>query len=221
MIYELSIHDDGGEADGFELKNDAGGPQGKFHFDESLEFPLDDTSVGKNTEEVVVEADGELSQQAKSNKDDSVSTREHSIRVPYIEFELELPSDLESSSPKEIGADLLRIVEVEQPVICKRAYQIYLRKTGKQKLTRIRKRTLNRALREILECGAVLLEHETDQDGYLHAVLRTNNSLAVKLRTRGPRRIEEIPPSEISLAARILSNINSFEPKSEELIREV
>jgi very-short-patch-repair endonuclease len=100
---------------------------------------------------------------------------------------------------------LYRIIEVEGPIVAKRAYDIYLRGCGIKRLGGELKSTMNKALAMTIRQNRVISEDELDKGGFLYSVVRAKGTPAVKIRDRGPRTFDEIPPSELQAVARIIA----------------
>src|SRR5262249_34851370 len=69
--------------------------------------------------------------------------------------------------------------------------------------------------------GQVLSENETGKQGLLYSVVRMKGSPPIKLRSRGPRTFEEIPPSELQTVARYLAEQRNLKAGSDEHLRAV
>ena len=80
---------------------------------------------------------------------------------------------------------------------------------------------MNKALARAIREQRLLSEDEAAQRGLLFSVVRVNGSPRIKLRTRGPRSFEEIPPSELQLVAKYLLERHSFPSGSDEHLRAV
>ena len=112
--------------------------------------------------------------------------------------------------PRSVGADtvsdsIIRIIEVEGPVVAKRVYDIYLRGCGIRRMGRELKSIMNKALAHAIRQGRIVSVDETEKGGLLFSVVRVKGSPPIRLRTRGPRTFDEIPPSELNAVARYLA----------------
>lgn len=121
----------------------------------------------------------------------------------------------------EIAEGLIDIVKVEGPVIAKRAYDIYLRSCGIRRLGRELQKIMNRALQYTIREGVIVYEDELARGGLVHSIIRLNGSSPVRLRKRGPRLFEEIPPSELNAVSIYLAEQNGCDMGSEEHMRTV
>lgn len=121
----------------------------------------------------------------------------------------------------EVIEGLTRIIEVEGPMVAKRSYDVYLRSCGIKRLGRELRSVMNRALSQATHQNLVMSEDEMGTGDLLNSVVRVVGAPPVKLRRRGPRILEEIPPSEVQLAARYLSELHSLSPGSDEHLRAI
>ena len=106
-------------------------------------------------------------------------------------------------------------------MVAKRAYDIYIRSCGIKRLGPDLRSTLNRALSLAIRQGRVVAEDETGKGGNMFSVVRPKESPQIKLRSRGPRSFEEIPPSELQVIARQLLEQHSFSRGGDEHLRAV
>ncbi len=139
----------------------------------------------------------------------------------YVAYEGPANEDPRTVNVGTVSEGLCRIVEVEGPMIAKRAYDVYLRGCGIKRMGHELKSTMNKALANAIRQGHVVSEEETGVRGLLNSVIRTKDSPAIKLRTRGPRTFEEIPPSELLVVARYLEEQRKFTAGSDEHLRAI
>ena len=164
---------------------------------------------------------GELSDRVR-RQSGSVRMRDASLPFSdYEEYAGPVGSDPRSVSTNAISEGIIRIVEVEGPVVAKRAYDIYLRSCGIRRMGFELKSTMNEALAEAISQAHLVSENEGTERDLLFAVVRVNGSRPIKLRTRGPRSFEEIPPSELQVVARYLLRRNGHVSGSDEHLRAV
>jgi len=129
--------------------------------------------------------------------------------VPYAAYSGSAGDDPRSIPLSEVAEGLCRIIEVEGPMIAKRAYDIYLRGCGIKRMGRELKSTMNKALSSVIRQGKVLSENDAETKGIIFSTVRLKGTPAVKIRTRGPRTFGEIPPDELRAVGRyISSNLN-------------
>lgn len=141
------------------------------------------------------------------------------VPINYTEFNGSPGNDPRMTSESLISEGILRIVEVEGPVVAKRVYDIYLRGCGIRRMGRELKSIMNKALAHAIRQGRVVSVDETGKGGLLFSVIRVKGSPPIKLRTRGSRTFDEIPPSELNAVARYLAGFDSISLGSEEHMR--
>jgi hypothetical protein len=130
-------------------------------------------------------------------------------------------TDPRSANKIIVSEGIVRIIEVEGPMIAKRAYDIYLRGCGIRRMGLELKSAMNKALSHAIRQGFVIIENEVTENGLVFNVVRVKGGSPIKLRTRGPRSLEEIPPSELQVVARYLAKRYGFASGSNEHLRAV
>jgi hypothetical protein len=152
----------------------------------------------------------------------AVKSPDSSLRLAdYAVFAGPVGDDPRTASSGSVSEGIVRIVEVEGPVVAKRAYDIYLRSCGIKWMGHELKSTMNKALSHAIRQGRVVFEDEAGKGGILFSVVRVKGSPAIRLRSRGPRSFEEIPPSELQVVARYLLERHGFSSGSDEHLRAV
>jgi very-short-patch-repair endonuclease len=130
----------------------------------------------------------------------------------YIPYRDQTGPDPRTAALDVVADSLCRIIEVEGPMLAKRAFDIYLRGCGIRRLGPELKSTMNKALASAIRQGRVLSENEQGKSGFLFSTVRMKGSPPVKLRCRGPRSFEEIPPGELRTVGRYVSETFHLEP---------
>ncbi len=129
----------------------------------------------------------------------------------YTSFDgsdLEDPSSANCSNNK-VAEGLSRIVEVEGPMLAKRAYDVYLRACGIKRLGGQLKKIMNRAMQHATRAGKIEREDEWGKGGVIYLIVRAQGSPKIKPRKKGPRDLEEIPASELLTVARLVKKTSS------------
>lgn len=121
----------------------------------------------------------------------------------------------------EVADGLYLIIEAEGPIIAKRAYDVYLRGCGIKRLGGELKSTMNKALASIIRQGRVVSENEPGNSGLIFSTVRSKESPPVKLRWRGPRTFEEIPPGELRAVGKHLTETRDIRCGSHEHLRAI
>jgi hypothetical protein len=120
-----------------------------------------------------------------------------------------------------VSEGIVRIIEAEGPVVAKRVYDIYLRGCGIRRMGRELKSIMNKALAHAIREGRIVSMDETEKGGLLFSVVRAKGSPPIRLRTRGRRTFDEIPPSELNAVARYLAGCDGLSFGSEEHMRAI
>lgn len=142
-------------------------------------------------------------------------------RARYFAFEGQAGPDPRLASPAKVAEGLEKIIQIEGPMLAKRAYDIYLRGCGIRRMGGELKSSMNKALQQFVSNGQVIKEDETGKGGFMHTIVRSAGASPVLLRERGPREFEEIPPSELQLIARKLLRDGEFESGSDAHLRAI
>jgi len=154
--------------------------------------------------------------------DSSVKSRDPNLPFSdYVEYAGPPGNDPRSVNKHGVSEGIVRIVEVEGPVVAKRAYDIYLRGCGIKRMGHELKSTMNKALSHAIREGRVICEDEAGKGGILFSVVRVKGSPPIRLRSRGSRSFEEIPPSELQVVAKYLLKRDSFPSGSDEHLRAI
>ena len=151
---------------------------------------------------------------------DPVSSRSSGV-APYVAFEGRAGPDPRQASPTRVTEGLCRIIDVEGPMLARRAYKLYLGGIGIARMGRQLKGAMNRALQRAIQQGRIAKDDELGTGGLVNSIVRITGRPATALRERGPRAFEEIPPSELGLMARKLSHGGAFESGSDDHLRAV
>jgi hypothetical protein len=139
----------------------------------------------------------------------------------YADYDGPAGEDPRTVSVGTVAEGLCRIIDVEGPMLAKRAYDIYLQGCGIKRMGHELRSTLNKALATAIRQGRVLSEDERGKRGLLYSVVRVRGSPPIKLRSRGPRTFEEIPPSELQTIATYLAERHNLTSGSDEHLRAV
>lgn len=117
-----------------------------------------------------------------------------------------LPDPRTLSSLEPVVEGLQEIVASEGPMTARQAYQVYCQAAG-IRFGQATKSLLNKAMTRALRTGVLLASDEWGTPGLLDKVVRTPLSPAVRLRETGPRKLTDVPPSEIqALMLRLLAS---------------
>jgi hypothetical protein len=150
--------------------------------------------------------------------------RPQDIQLPvlaYVPYEGQAGEDPRTVDAGTVADGLCRIIEVEGPMVAKHAYDVYLRGCGIKRMGHELRSMMNKALANAIRQGRVISEDETNKGGLLFSVVRLKGSAPIKLRSRGPRSFEEIPPSELQAVARCLAERRGLAIGGDEHLRVV
>lgn len=118
--------------------------------------------------------------------------------VPYRVWEPVPLPDLGTASAELLLSGLQKIIDVEGPMLARRAFTLYAKAAGLQRLRDLTRSRLESALSTGLSRKTILAEQEHAGSGRDRLVIRSASTPQVIVRTRGPREFDEIPPSEIA-----------------------
>jgi very-short-patch-repair endonuclease len=141
------------------------------------------------------------------------------LLADYIAFSGAAGPDPRTASLGEVADGLRQIIDIEGPMIAKRAYDIYLRGCGIKRLGGEMQRTMNSALASAIRQGHVMSDNVTSKGGLILSTVRSKGAPAVKPRRRGPRAFEEIPQGELRAVARHVSETLNLKSCSDEHLR--
>jgi very-short-patch-repair endonuclease len=139
----------------------------------------------------------------------------------YISYGGPIGPDPRTVSIGEVADGLCLIIEAEGPMIVKRTYDIYLRGCGIKRLGGELKSTMNKALASVIRQGRVVSENEPGNTGLIFSTVRSKGGPRIKLRVRGPRTFEEIPPGELRAVGRHLCETRTMSRGSDEHLRAI
>lgn len=130
-------------------------------------------------------------------------------------------TDPRETDAETIASGLVKIVQIEGPMLAKRAYDTYLRCCGIKRMGKDIRSLMNRALQSAVNCNAIIKEDAWNCGGSLYSIIRLPEQSEVRLRTCGGRTIDEIPPGEIRTASDKVLSASKITRESEEHLREI
>jgi very-short-patch-repair endonuclease len=151
----------------------------------------------------------------------SVAQSDNHLLAEYVSYTDQAGPDPRTVSMGVVADTLCRIIEVEGPMLAKRAYDVYLRGCGIKRMGGELKSTMNKALASAVRQGRVISENEQGKSGLIFSTVRTKGSPPVKLRCRGPRSFEEIPPGELRAVSQYVAETLHLEPGTDEHLRAI
>lgn len=165
-----------------------------------------DADVGADVGNETVLEEDELDEEVGSIESSDVSPNELFDEVPleaYRSWAQQLLPDPHTASLSEVMEGLLQIIEVEGPIVSRRAYGLYNKATGGSRLGRQTAKIMNRAVNKAIRLGRL---NQLDKDAAGNYTLQLRDRPAVIIRSRGPRRLEEIPSTEIAAVRAAIRN---------------
>ena len=106
----------------------------------------------------------------------------------YVTFEGRAGPDPRNANQGQISIGLHRIIKAEGPMFSKRAYDIYLRGGGIQRMGGKLKRTMNKTLQYAINKELVEIEDELGKGGLIYSVVRNSKNCSSQSRTSQPGR---------------------------------
>jgi len=141
--------------------------------------------------------------------------------APYREFSGPAGRDPRYAMLSEVSEGMVQIAAVEGPMLAKRVCDVYLRGCNVKRMGREIRESMVAALGYAIKSGLLLSEDEAAMGSRLSLVVRVPECSPIKLRHKGPRTFEEIPPSERMALATDLARRYGFHPGSDEHLRAI
>ena len=131
---------------------------------------------------------------------------------PYDEWEMTPTGDPRHTPRPRIMEAMLAIVAAEGPMRATRAYALYNRASGGKKLTSIARAPLSSAVHWLGQERKIVME---DVPGQEDQIVRLPDTPAVRVRSLGPRTLEEVPLDEIAELMRRLRSARGISGESD------
>jgi very-short-patch-repair endonuclease len=119
------------------------------------------------------------------------------VLLPYGVFNEQLPP-IPESRLNDVVANVVRIVEVEGPVLGHRVHQAYREAYGGQRIGREIARHINHAISLAQRRGHILPSNPLNDPDIRGRTLRLPSQPEVVLRELGPRPLDMVPPAELA-----------------------
>jgi very-short-patch-repair endonuclease len=168
-----------------------------------------------------LEGQGDAVRDADEHADTAIVETSNRLLPDYVCYRGAAGPHPRSVSGSVVADGLCRIIDAEGPMLAKRAYDIYLRGCGVRRLGGELKSAMNKALAAAIQQGRVVSENEPGKTGLIFSTVRSKGSSPVRLRCRGPRTFEEIPPGELRAAGRHLCETLGLQTGSDEHLRAI
>lgn len=102
------------------------------------------------------------------------------------------------ASRRELVDGLVRLVEVEGPVLGSRLHTAYVRASGAVRVTKQVASELNKAISQAVRDGRLMEDNPLGESGIKPRTYRLPGQPEVRLRQLGPRSFDELPPAELA-----------------------
>lgn len=126
-----------------------------------------------------------------------MQTPANATLAPYETFGGPVTPISQTSRP-ELLDNLVRLVHVEGPVVGNRLHTAYVRASGAVRVTKSVAGELDKAVAQAVHQGLLVEEDPLGEGGNKHRTYRLPDQPETRLRHRGPRSFDEIPPSELA-----------------------
>ena len=189
--------------------------------DEIIPVANNAVGIGAGTEPAVLAQSFGDKEQDVALEEAAVIRSNNALLGDYVLYHDQVGPDPRTVSVGVVADNLCRIIDVEGPMLAKRAYDIYLRGCGIRRLGPELKSTMNRALANAIHQGRVVSENEPGRSGFIFSTVRSKESAPVKLRCRGPRTFEEIPPGELRAVGQYISESMNLKSGTDEHLRAI
>ncbi|MGV9802018.1 hypothetical protein ACWDTP_28630 [Mycobacterium sp. NPDC003449] len=115
----------------------------------------------------------------------------------YTAFNDSLPPIQDTPLPALV-ANIVRIVEVEGPVLGHRLHDAYRDAYGGQRIGKAVAQQLNRAIQSAVRRGHIIADNPLNEPGVKPRTFRVPSQPEVVLRVLGPRTLNLVPPAELA-----------------------
>jgi hypothetical protein len=129
--------------------------------------------------------------------------------------------DPRTAPPRQVREALVAIVRKHGPMPCHYAYRLYARSAGIN-LGKNIKKALNRAMAAAVRAETLEQTNEYNTNDQANQIVRAAGIPTVRLRPRGERNLEDIPPSELAaVMQQVITSSGSGQVLKEDVFREV
>ncbi|WP_232285215.1 AAA domain-containing protein [Saccharomonospora xinjiangensis] len=123
--------------------------------------------------------------------------------APYETF-TGVAAPVATGTRSEIIEGLRSIVSVEGPVLGERLHAVYVKASGGHRVGKQVARALNSAISEAVRRGVLVSDNPLGRSGVKYRSYRLP-AQAVRVRERGPRGVDQVPPGELAALMRIVA----------------
>jgi very-short-patch-repair endonuclease len=129
------------------------------------------------------------------------------LLAPYDEYEQNVVQ-VGVATRRELVDGLVRLVEVEGPVMGGRLHTAYVRASGAVRVTKLVASELNKAISQAVREGRLMEDNPLGESGIKPCTYRLPGQPAIRLRQLGPRSFDELPPAELATLLDRVTNRN-------------
>jgi very-short-patch-repair endonuclease len=173
-------------------------------------------------EGIIIAAGADAAEEGAGEPDGTEAPHKRDVLLSdYVAYGGAACPDPRTVSLGAVADGLCAIIEVEGPVLAKRAYDLYLRGCGIRRLGSELRSTMDKALASAIRQGRVVSENEPGKSGLILSTVRLKGSPPVWIRSRGPRSFEELPPAEVRALGHHLAEVRHLDPGSDEHLRAI
>ena len=134
------------------------------------------------------------------------------VMAPFVAWIPRPLPDPRTASQAELIDAMEEIISAEGPILARRLYQLIVKASGGQRLSKLARSPLNRALVQAVRSGRLLATNPARQQGEIVKIVRLPETPEVRLRQRGDRTLEEVPVDEVAALARHLIRVKGISP---------
>ncbi|WP_040927849.1 AAA domain-containing protein [Saccharomonospora azurea] len=124
--------------------------------------------------------------------------------VPYEEFSGVVPP-VDTGLRADIIEGLRSIVAVEGPVLGERLQAVYVKASGKQRVGKQIAKKLNSVISDAVRRGVLACDNPLQVSGVKYRTYRLPGQ-QVRIRERGPRKLDQVPPDELAAMMRAVTH---------------
>ena len=129
--------------------------------------------------------------------------------------------DPHMANTADVSEGLCQIIDIEGPMVSKRAFDTYLRGCGIKRMGHDLKDIMCKSLKYSIDRGRLIAKFEGSSEELLDVIVRNTAAPQIILRERGPRTLDEIPPSELLVASYIAIRDTGFKKGSDKHLRAI
>lgn len=119
-----------------------------------------------------------------------------------------------TATPSELLTGILKIVEMEGPILGYRLHEVYIGASGGQRVGREASRILNSIISRAVATKHLIADNPLGDSGMKPKTFRLPSQPKVRLRHVGPRSLEHIPPAELASLIEALRKRHDYDQEA-------